>query len=92
MTKPIEDAIIGVLCEWAISAKRLGEHRATVVAKLLDLRQVLILLTHILPCNVPTSSVLQFMSLRQISILSSLDSILLYLLNKVFAPYQTLAY
>ena len=32
------------------------------------------------------------MSLRQISILSSLDSILLYLLNKVFAPYQTLAY
>nr|CAB3263723.1 mediator of RNA polymerase II transcription subunit 12-like protein [Phallusia mammillata] len=39
MTKACEQAVIGLLCEWAITAKRLGEHRAAVVAKLLDLRQ-----------------------------------------------------
>ncbi|XP_078488259.1 mediator of RNA polymerase II transcription subunit 12-like protein isoform X1 [Ciona intestinalis] len=39
LTKSSEDAVIGLLCEWAISPKRLGEHRAAVVAKLLELRQ-----------------------------------------------------
>ncbi|XP_076812114.1 mediator of RNA polymerase II transcription subunit 12-like protein [Clavelina lepadiformis] len=39
VSKSSEEAVIGLLCEWAITAKRLGEHRAAVVAKLLDLRQ-----------------------------------------------------
>uniref|UniRef100_H2YRP3 Mediator complex subunit Med12 domain-containing protein n=1 Tax=Ciona savignyi TaxID=51511 RepID=H2YRP3_CIOSA len=39
LTKSSEDAVVGLLCEWAISPKRLGVHRAAVVAKLLDLRQ-----------------------------------------------------
>ncbi|XP_039264438.2 mediator of RNA polymerase II transcription subunit 12-like isoform X1 [Styela clava] len=34
-----EEAVIWLLCEWAITAQRLGEHRAGVVAKLLDKRQ-----------------------------------------------------
>ena len=35
-----EGAVVALLCEWAITTKRLGEHRAAVVAKLLDKRQV----------------------------------------------------
>ena len=32
-------AIVRLLCEWAVTTKRLGEHRARVVAKLLERRQ-----------------------------------------------------
>ena len=31
--------MIQLLCEWAVSTKRTGEHRAIVVAKLLEKRQ-----------------------------------------------------
>ncbi|RXG58705.1 Mediator of RNA polymerase II transcription subunit 12 [Armadillidium vulgare] len=34
-----EDAVIRTLCEWAVSAQRSGEHRALVVARLLEKRQ-----------------------------------------------------
>lgn len=34
-----DSAVVEILCEWAISAKRWGEHRAMAVAKLLDKRQ-----------------------------------------------------
>lgn len=34
-----EDAIIKLLCEWAVSPERTGEHRALAVAALLDKRQ-----------------------------------------------------
>ena len=34
-----DEAIINLLCEWAVSTQRMGEHRAIVVAKLLERRQ-----------------------------------------------------
>lgn len=34
-----DEAIIRLLCEWAVTTKRCGEHRALVVAKLLEKRQ-----------------------------------------------------
>ena len=34
-----EDAIVRTLCEWAVSAQRSGEHRALVVARLIEKRQ-----------------------------------------------------
>ena len=40
MLKSCESAVIELLCEWAITPNRLGEHRAAVVAKLIDKRQV----------------------------------------------------
>ena len=35
-----DDVLIHTLCEWAVTSKRSGEHRAFVVAKLLEMRQV----------------------------------------------------
>lgn len=34
-----DEPIIQILCEWAVSTQRWGEHRAMVVAKLLEKRQ-----------------------------------------------------
>ena len=34
-----EDATVRTLCEWAVSAQRSGEHRALVVARLIEKRQ-----------------------------------------------------
>lgn len=34
-----DEAIVRLLCEWAVTTKRCGEHRALVVAKLLEKRQ-----------------------------------------------------
>ncbi|KAI1234746.1 hypothetical protein IHE44_0003123 [Lamprotornis superbus] len=34
-----DDAVVALLCEWAVSYKRAGRHRAMVVAKLLEKRQ-----------------------------------------------------
>ena len=34
-----DEPVIQLLCEWAVSTKRTGEHRAIVVAKLLEKRQ-----------------------------------------------------
>ncbi|XP_078403088.1 mediator of RNA polymerase II transcription subunit 12 isoform X3 [Cetorhinus maximus] len=36
---PDDDAVMTLLCEWAVSCKRSGRHRAMVVAKLLEKRQ-----------------------------------------------------
>uniref|UniRef100_A0A8C3V569 Mediator complex subunit 12 n=1 Tax=Catharus ustulatus TaxID=91951 RepID=A0A8C3V569_CATUS len=36
---PDDDAVVALLCEWAVSYKRAGRHRAMVVAKLLEKRQ-----------------------------------------------------
>ena len=36
---PNDDAIVKLLCEWAVSTKRTGEHRALVVATILEKRQ-----------------------------------------------------
>lgn len=36
------DCVVKVLCEWAVSVQRSGEHRALVVAKLLERRQMLL--------------------------------------------------
>ncbi|KAE8584082.1 hypothetical protein XENTR_v10020816 [Xenopus tropicalis] len=36
---PDDDAVVTLLCEWAVSCKRYGHHRALVVAKLLEKRQ-----------------------------------------------------
>ncbi len=33
-----DEPVIQLLCEWAVSTKRTGEHRAIVVAKLLEKR------------------------------------------------------
>jgi mediator of RNA polymerase II transcription subunit 12 len=39
-SSPIQDeAVVTILCEWAVTGNRSGEHRAFVVAKLLDQRQ-----------------------------------------------------
>ncbi|KAM9316506.1 mediator of RNA polymerase II transcription subunit 12-like protein [Gastrophryne carolinensis] len=35
-----DEALVTVLCEWAVSCKRTGKHRAMVVAKLLEKRQL----------------------------------------------------
>lgn len=35
---PDDDAVVALLCEWAVSHKRSGRHRAMVVAKLLEKR------------------------------------------------------
>ncbi|XP_069603385.1 mediator of RNA polymerase II transcription subunit 12 isoform X3 [Ranitomeya imitator] len=37
---PDDDAVVALLCEWAVSCKRYGHHRALVVAKLLEKRQM----------------------------------------------------
>lgn len=34
-----DEAVVGILCEWAVSGLRYGEHRAMAVAKLLEKRQ-----------------------------------------------------
>jgi len=34
-----DEAIVKILCEWAVSWQRYGEHRAVAVAKLLEKRQ-----------------------------------------------------
>ena len=40
MQTPVGDEpIVNLLCEWAVSTQRTGEHRAIVVAKLLEKRQ-----------------------------------------------------
>lgn len=36
---PDDDAVVSLLCEWAVCCKRSGRHRAMVVAKLLEKRQ-----------------------------------------------------
>ncbi len=36
----MEATVVGMLCEWATTCKRSGEHRAFVVAKLLERRQL----------------------------------------------------
>uniref|UniRef100_A0A669Q4M3 Mediator complex subunit 12L n=1 Tax=Phasianus colchicus TaxID=9054 RepID=A0A669Q4M3_PHACC len=36
---PSDEAVVMLLCEWAVSCKRSGKHRAMVVAKLLEKRQ-----------------------------------------------------
>lgn len=36
---PDDDAVVTLLCEWAVCSKRSGRHRAMVVAKLLEKRQ-----------------------------------------------------
>lgn len=36
---PDDDAVVTLLCEWAVCCKRSGRHRAMVVAKLLEKRQ-----------------------------------------------------
>lgn len=36
---PNDEAVVMLLCEWAVSCKRSGKHRAMVVAKLLEKRQ-----------------------------------------------------
>ena len=36
------DCVVKILCEWAVSTQRSGEHRALVVAKLLERRQMLL--------------------------------------------------
>lgn len=37
---PSDEAVVTLLCEWAVSSKRSGKHRAMVVAKLLEKRQL----------------------------------------------------
>ncbi|XP_063772126.1 mediator of RNA polymerase II transcription subunit 12-like protein isoform X2 [Pseudophryne corroboree] len=37
---PNDEAVVTLLCEWAVSCKRSGKHRAMVVAKLLEKRQL----------------------------------------------------
>ncbi|XP_075717612.1 mediator of RNA polymerase II transcription subunit 12-like protein [Rhinoderma darwinii] len=37
---PSDEAVVTLLCEWAVSCKRSGKHRAMVVAKLLEKRQL----------------------------------------------------
>nr|DBA26085.1 TPA: hypothetical protein GDO54_010385 [Pyxicephalus adspersus] len=37
---PSDEAVVTLLCEWAVSSKRSGKHRAFVVAKLLEKRQL----------------------------------------------------
>ncbi|XP_068136917.1 mediator of RNA polymerase II transcription subunit 12-like protein isoform X2 [Hyperolius riggenbachi] len=37
---PSDEAVVTLLCEWAVSCKRFGKHRAMVVAKLLEKRQL----------------------------------------------------
>ncbi|KAM5126017.1 mediator of RNA polymerase II transcription subunit 12-like, partial [Mantella aurantiaca] len=37
---PDDDAVVALLCEWAVSWKRYGHHRALVVSKLLEKRQM----------------------------------------------------
>ncbi|XP_075058072.1 mediator of RNA polymerase II transcription subunit 12-like protein isoform X3 [Mixophyes fleayi] len=37
---PSDEAVVSLLCEWAVSCKRSGKHRAMVVAKLLEKRQL----------------------------------------------------
>ncbi|MEE6501023.1 hypothetical protein FKM82_004035 [Ascaphus truei] len=37
---PSDEAVVTLLCEWAVSCKRPGKHRAAVVAKLLEKRQM----------------------------------------------------
>ncbi|KAM4693939.1 mediator of RNA polymerase II transcription subunit 12-like protein isoform 2-T2 [Discoglossus pictus] len=37
---PNDEAVVTLLCEWAVSCKRSGKHRAMVVAKLLEKRQM----------------------------------------------------
>ncbi|KAM4040633.1 mediator of RNA polymerase II transcription subunit 12-like protein isoform 3-T5 [Anomaloglossus baeobatrachus] len=37
---PSDEAVVTLLCEWAVSCKRSGKHRAIVVAKLLEKRQL----------------------------------------------------
>uniref|UniRef100_A0A8B9R9K9 Mediator complex subunit 12 n=1 Tax=Astyanax mexicanus TaxID=7994 RepID=A0A8B9R9K9_ASTMX len=39
VTTPDDDAVVTLLCEWAVCCKRSGRHRAMVVAKLLEKRQ-----------------------------------------------------
>ncbi|EMP39170.1 Mediator of RNA polymerase II transcription subunit 12 [Chelonia mydas] len=39
LISPDDDAVVALLCEWAVSCKRSGRHRAMVVAKLLEKRQ-----------------------------------------------------
>lgn len=34
-----DEAVVQILCEWAVSSQRSGEHRAMAVAKLLEKRQ-----------------------------------------------------
>lgn len=36
---PNDEAVVMLLCEWAVSCKRSGKHRAMAVAKLLEKRQ-----------------------------------------------------
>jgi len=36
----VDEAVINLLLEWAVSTKRTGEHRAIVVAKLLEKYQM----------------------------------------------------
>lgn len=36
---PNDEAVVTLLCEWAVSSKRSGKHRAMAVAKLLEKRQ-----------------------------------------------------
>lgn len=36
----MDEAIVTLLCEWAVSTKRSGEHRALVITKLLEKRQM----------------------------------------------------
>lgn len=36
---PNDEAVVTLLCEWAVSCKRSGKHRAMAVAKLLEKRQ-----------------------------------------------------
>jgi len=36
----VDEAVINLLLEWAVSTKRTGEHRAIVVAKLLEKHQM----------------------------------------------------
>ena len=39
-TAVVDEAVINLLLEWAVSTKRTGEHRAIVVAKLLEKYQM----------------------------------------------------
>jgi len=39
-TQVVDEAVINLLLEWAVSTKRTGEHRAIVVAKLLEKYQM----------------------------------------------------
>ncbi len=38
-----DEAVVTILCEWAVTSNRSGEHRAFIAAKLLDQRQTDIL-------------------------------------------------